>query len=88
MFTGRALGEPFTVFTHWHANFDEGRYFAFVQTSEGKDLAELLVRNGLAILRGDRAATPYGRGSLSQVRRLRELERLAQRERLGGWVQP
>ena len=87
-FSARALAEPFTVFTRWQSNFDERRYLAFVQTSDGKDLAELLVRNGLAIPSGERAPTPYGRGSSSQVRRLRELERLAQRDRVGGWAQP
>ena len=87
-FTARSLAEPFTVVTRWQSNFDEGRYFAFVQTSDGKDLAELLVRNGLAIPRGERTDTPYGRGSASQVRRLKELERLAQKDRAGGWGQP
>ena len=70
-FTARALVEPFTLFTRWQSNFDEGRYFAFMRTFDDKDLAELLVRNGLAIPRGARAPTQYGRGSSSQVRRPR-----------------
>ena len=85
-FTARALAEPFTLYTRWQSNFDEGRYFVFVQTADGKDLAELLVRHGLAILRGERTDTPYGRRSLSQVRRLKELERLAQADQVGGWA--
>ena len=88
VFTERSLAQPFTVFTRWQSNFDEGRYFAFVQTADGKDLAELLVRSGLAIPRGERATTPYGRGVSVQVGRLRELERLAQRDCVGGWAQP
>ena len=87
-FTARALAEPFTIYTHWRANFDEGRYFAFIRTSDDKDLAELLVRHGLAIPRGERADTPYGRNSRSQHRRLKELERLAQADQVGGWAKP
>lgn len=86
-FTARALTEPFTVFTRWQSNFDEGRYLAFVGTAERRDLAELLVRNGLAILHGERTHTPYGRSSSSQFRRLKELERLAQADQIGGWGQ-
>lgn len=85
LFTARALAEPFTIFTRWQSIFDDGRYFAFVRTAGDKDLAEVLVRNGLAVLHSGRADTPYGRDSRSQYRRLKELERLAQREQLGGW---
>ena len=87
--TAHALAKPFTVFTRWQSNFDEGRYLAFVRTADGKDLAELLVRKGLAILgRGERTDSPYGRNSRSQFRRLKELERLAQADRVGGWAEP
>lgn len=85
-FTARALAEPFTVYTRWQSNFDEGRYFAFVRTSDDKDLAELLVRSGLALPRGERTDSTYGRNSRSQHRRLKELERLAQADQVGGWV--
>ena len=87
-FTARALAEPFTLFTRWHSNFDEGRYLAFVRTADDKDLAELLVRNGLAIPRGQRAHTPYGRSSRSHYRHLKSLERLAQKDQVGGWAGP
>lgn len=85
-FTARALAEPFTVYTRWHALSGGTRYYAFVQTADGKDLAELLVRHGLARVRGRRSTTPYGRSRRIQFSRLRELERLAQAEQVGGWA--
>ena len=71
--------------TRGESIFDDGRYFASVCTADDKDLAELLVRNGLAILRGEGSDTRYGRNSRLQDRSFKELERLAQRDQLGGW---
>lgn len=56
-----------------------------VITADGTDLAELLVRNGLARIYGTRTPLPGGRDSGSYRKRLIELERLAKQERTGGW---
>jgi hypothetical protein len=43
--------------------FGSPRYYAFVFTADGSDLAELLVRNGLARIYGTRTPLPDGRDS-------------------------
>ena len=47
-FTAAALQRPFTIQTRWRKVFGLTRYYACVFTADGNDLAELLVRNGLA----------------------------------------
>ena len=63
-FIATALQRPFTIQTRWHPVYGSPRYYAFVFTADGNDLAELLVRNGLARI--------YGRGLRSQTAETRE----------------
>ncbi len=62
-FTRSVLDKPFTVYTAF-ARSPGGRhshrYYAFIRTSGGEDLAELLVRNGLARSYGVDRETPEG----------------------------
>ena len=53
-FTARALAKPFTIQTRWRKTPDGVRFYAMVYTADGSDLAELLVRNGLARIYGTR----------------------------------
>lgn len=84
-YTARALAQPFTIVTRWRPVFGPSRYYAFVYTARGNDLAEILVRNGLARIYGTRTPTPDGRDSKQYLARLNELEQLAKAEKLGGW---
>ena len=54
VFTAAALQRPFTIQTRWRPVYGSPRYYAFVSTADGNDLAELLVRNGLARIYGTR----------------------------------
>lgn len=87
-FTARALSKPFTIQTRWRAVFGGPRFYAFVFTSDGDDLAELLVRNGLARIYGPRSPTPHGRDSRAYRARLKQLEAAAKAAGVGGWRRP
>lgn len=65
--------------------FGPSRYYALLYTADGSDLAQLLVRNGLARIYGTRAPTPTGEDSRQYLARLHRLEQLAKSERRGGW---
>lgn len=84
-FTARALAQPFTIQTRWRPVFGPTRYYAFVFTAAGDDLAELLIRSGLARIYGTRTPTPDGRDSRDYLARLKALEELAKSEKFGGW---
>ena len=61
--TASLLSVPFTVLTRREdarGSKDLPRYFGFVTTSDGQDLGEVLVKNGLAWVRGPGAAPPGG----------------------------
>ncbi len=58
MFTARALQKPFTVETRWRKVVTDARHYAVVHIGDGDDLAELLVRNGLARIYGVLTALP------------------------------
>ncbi len=84
-FTAAALQRPFTIQTRWRPVFGSPRYYAFVFTADGNDLAELLVRNGLARIYGTRTPLPDGRDSRTYLATLAGLEQQAKSAGLGGW---
>jgi endonuclease YncB( thermonuclease family) len=84
-FTAAALQRPFTIQTRWRPVFGSPRYYAFVLTADGNDLAELLVRNGLARIYGTRTPLPDGRDSRTYLATLSGLEQQAKSAGLGGW---
>lgn len=84
-FTARALEKPFTIHTRWRAVFGPSRYYAIVHTADGEDLAELLVRNGLARIYGTRTPLPDGRDSREYLAMLRAVELRATAAGVGGW---
>lgn len=87
-FTAKKLAAPFTVWTRWRPALGRsalGRNYCIIITSDGRDLNELLVENGLARIHGVRTALFDGRDSRQYLARLAELEGTAKRERKGAW---
>src|SRR4051812_22562128 len=72
--TARALSRPFTIYTRWRSVFGPRRHYAFVITADENDLAEMLVRHGLARIYGTRTRLPDGRNSRSYREYLTQLE--------------
>ena len=86
LFTARALEKPFTIETRWRMVFTDGRHYAIVHTAASDDLAELLVKNGLARISGVRTPLADGRtSSQDYLAKLKDLEEHAKNDRLGGW---
>jgi len=86
-FTQEKLSQPFTVLTHMSDAMGQSRlerFYAFVETKEG-DLAEQLVRNGLARSYGFKAAPPGLTSSRIEVERLQRFEDQAKQEKTGAW---
>ncbi|MEO6970213.1 MAG: helix-hairpin-helix domain-containing protein [Chthoniobacterales bacterium] len=86
-FTREKLTEPFTVFTRMSGAPGRSRIerlYAFVQTSEG-DLAEQLVRNGLARVHGVKIIPPGLANAKPELEKLQQLEDEAREEKIGGW---
>lgn len=78
-FTRNRLKKPFTVWTEFmdaQGDSRDRRYFAFVSDSEGRDLGQELVANGLARVYGAQADHPEGPARSAQwailARRLEE----------------
>ncbi len=85
-FTANALAKPFTIYTRWRLVFGPKRFYAIVYTSDGEDLAELLVKNGLARIYGTRTALPNGSDSRIYLAHLEKIEERAKAAELGGWA--
>lgn len=88
---GRLAGQwlrqrPFTIHTRWHQVYDSGRHYAFVIFDDGEDLAEKLIRAGLARIHTTGAPHPDGRSRAMFERHLRRLEEEARHEQRGGWA--
>jgi DNA uptake protein ComE-like DNA-binding protein len=86
-FTRQQLARPFTVRTckqDARGRSRLKRYFAFIQT-EGADLGEQLVANGLARVYGAASEAPDMNTPEVEWHKLEELERKAKQERIGGW---
>lgn len=79
-------GKPFTV-TTWHvpAMGQRGRIYAYVTTSEGMDLGELLVSNGLARIHGIIHTRTEGEVEKDYLKRLKAQEMRAISEKKGAW---
>ncbi len=87
--TREVLQKPFTIYTAFAGaggRSAEGRIYAFVRIADGQDLAELLVREGLARAFGVRRATPEGVHHLEADERMRDLELAAALGRKGVWA--
>lgn len=82
------LREPFVVRTRWATAAGRGRetrYYALAEVG-GKSLVEVLVRQGLARIKGVSVMLPTGEKAQTYVERLEALEREARQKRLGTWA--
>ncbi|MDO9528793.1 MAG: helix-hairpin-helix domain-containing protein [Syntrophales bacterium] len=87
-FVERILAKPFTVHTAFASALGrsaKGRVYGFIITSDGDDLASLLVKNGLARAYGMGRKTPNGISRDEMIERLRDLETSAMLKRIGIW---
>lgn len=88
-FTKKTLAKPFvfyTAFVSAMGRSQDKRYYAFVRTADGQDLAELLVRQGLARAYGMGRETPEGRGQDEFKAWLADQEVGAMMKRRGIWA--
>ena len=86
-FTREKLSEPFTVLTRMSDAMGQSRlerFYAFVQTKDG-DLAEQLVRNGLARNHGYRSVPSRSKSLRGELEKLQQLENQARQQNIGGW---
>ena len=87
-FTRDRLKAPFTVWTEWMDAMGDSqaqRFFAFVQDSEGRDLTQELVGNGLARVYGAQADHPDGPNRMTQWGILGRRQQNAKSQKLGCW---
>jgi competence protein ComEA len=83
------LKRPFTVHTAFSDARGDGKYkriYAFVTTADGEDLAERLVRMGLARAFGVYRETHTGKSSKEYRALLEDLELLAAKKGIGAWA--
>ena len=76
----------FTVITRWEPVFDSERFYAFVTVGQG-DLAELLVRKGLARIYTKGENRPGGITTAKEKERLTGMERKAKSAQIGAWAE-
>jgi competence ComEA-like helix-hairpin-helix protein len=87
--TRRILAKPFTVHTTFADGRGDGRFqriYAFVETSEGKDLSAWLVAQGLARAFGVVRQLPDGTSGNEWREQLADLELIAARAGRGAWA--
>ncbi len=88
-FTKKALAKPFTVYTAFAGALgrsDDKRFYAFIRTASGQDLAEQLVRQGLARAYGTGRVTPEGIAQDEYKAWFSDLEAGAMLKRRGIWA--
>lgn len=86
-FTRAVLSRPFKVTTRGQNALGASqlkREYAFVETADGEDLAEMLISRGMARSFGEDAAPP-GESASALRSKYDRLEAKARRERIGAW---
>ena len=87
-FVRELLAEPFTVHTAYAwapGRSTRGRFYAFIETHDGRDLGHLLVEQGLARVYGKTRPAPDCRPSRRVIGELEDLRALAMLNRSGVW---
>lgn len=88
-FTKQALSKPFVFYTAFvgaMGRSNDKRYYAFIRTADGQDLAELLVRQGLARAYGVGREMPTGVPQDEWKAWLSDQEAAAMMKRRGVWA--
>jgi endonuclease YncB( thermonuclease family) len=86
-FTRSVLSRPFKVTTRGQNALGSSklkREYAFIETADGEDLAEMLISRGMARSFGEDAAPP-GESASALRSKYDRLEAKARRERIGAW---
>jgi endonuclease YncB( thermonuclease family) len=86
-FTRAVLSRPFKVTTRGQNALGSSklkREYAFIETADGEDLAEMLISRGMARSFGEDAAPP-GESASALRSKYDRLEAKARRERVGAW---
>lgn len=84
----RVLSQPFTVHTGYAfapGRSATGRYYAFIETHDGRDLGHLLVEQGLARIHGKTRPDPDGTPSETVIEELQDMRSIAMLNRAGIW---
>ena len=84
----RVLSRPFTVHTSYAfapGRSATGRYYAFIETRDGRDLGHLLVERGLARIHGKTRPDPHGTPSEIVLEELQDMRSMAMLNRAGIW---
>jgi len=84
----RVLSQPFTVHTGYAfapGRSATGRYYAFIETHDGRDLGHLLVEQGLARIHGKTRPDPDGTSSETVIEELQDMRSIAMLNRAGIW---
>ena len=84
----RVLSRPFTIHTGFAfapGRSATGRYYAFIETHDGRDLGHLLVEQGLARIHGKTRPAPDGTPSQTVLKELQDMRSVAMLNRAGIW---
>ena len=84
----RVLSRPFTIHTGYAfapGRSATGRYYAFIETHDGRDLGHLLVEQGLARIHGKTRPDPQGTPSETVIAELQDMRSVAMLNRAGIW---
>ena len=84
----RVLSRPFTIHTGYAfapGRSATGRYYAFIETYDGRDLGHLLVEQGLARIHGKTRPAPDGTPSETVIEELQDMRWVAMLNRAGIW---
>ena len=82
------LSQPFTIYTSYAQAPGRSalvRYYAFVETHDGRDLGHLLIEQGLARIHGKTRPSPDGVPSHTVLEELQDLRIIALLNRAGIW---
>ena len=84
----QVLSQPFTIYTSYAQAPGRSalvRYYAFIETYDGHDLAHLLIEEGLARVHGKTRPAPDGTPSHTVLEELQDLRTIALLNRAGIW---
>ena len=86
----RVLSRPFTIHTGYAfapGRSATGRYYAFIETHDNRDLGHLLIEQGLARIHGKTRPAPDGTPSQTVLKELQDMRSVAMLNRAGAWAE-